>query len=73
MDVDSLFDKLKNAGPNCKSLLKKYLTQPVFDKLKKKTTDYGGTLAHCIRSGKKLAEVSDIFRRENVPAWSTGA
>ena len=52
MDADSLFQKLKNSGSKCNSLLKKYLTQPVFDKLKNKTTDYGGTLAHCIRSGK---------------------
>ena len=52
MDADGLYDKLKNAGPTCKSLVKKYLTQPLFDKLKKKTTDYGGTLAHCIRSGR---------------------
>ena len=50
-DADSLYSKLKNSGPECKSLLKKYLTQPVFDKLKKKTTDYGGTIASCIRSG----------------------
>ncbi|XP_071114815.1 arginine kinase-like [Haliotis cracherodii] len=35
----------------CKSLLKKYLTQERFDKLKDQRTKFGGTLADCIRSG----------------------
>lgn len=34
-----------------KSLLKKYLTQNVFDNLKCKKTSYGSTLLDCIQSG----------------------
>jgi creatine kinase len=34
-----------------KSLLKKHLTPTVYNKLKDKTTNFGGTLADCIRSG----------------------
>ncbi|XP_045197746.1 arginine kinase-like isoform X2 [Mercenaria mercenaria] len=33
------------------SLMKKFLTQEVYDKLKDKKTSLGGTLAHCINSG----------------------
>ncbi|XP_070191191.1 arginine kinase-like [Littorina saxatilis] len=39
----------KNKG--CKSLMKKYLTKDVVEKLKDKTTSHGATLADCIRSG----------------------
>ena len=51
MDVDGLYQNLKDSGKKCQSLLKKYLTPSLFQKLKEKSTDYGGTLAHCIRSG----------------------
>nr|CAH7741766.1 unnamed protein product [Callosobruchus chinensis] len=34
-----------------KSLLKKYLTKEVFDKLKTKKTSYGSTLMDCVQSG----------------------
>ncbi|XP_074657212.1 arginine kinase-like [Tubulanus polymorphus] len=39
------------AESNSKSLLKKYLTQEVFENLKDKKTKLGGTLAHCINLG----------------------
>uniref|UniRef100_T1J6W9 arginine kinase n=1 Tax=Strigamia maritima TaxID=126957 RepID=T1J6W9_STRMM len=44
------FKKLQGAG-DCKSLLKKYLTQPVFDDLKTKKTAMGATLQDIIQSG----------------------
>ncbi|XP_046467152.1 arginine kinase [Neodiprion pinetum] len=40
---------LKNS--DSPSLLKKYLTRDVFDKLKKRKTSYGSTLLHVIQSG----------------------
>ena len=49
--VDELYKKIKSSK-DCKSLLKKHLTQQRFDKLKCLKTKYGGTLADCIRSGK---------------------
>jgi len=36
---------------NSRSLLKMYLTQPIFDKLKTKKTSFGSTLLDCIQSG----------------------
>lgn len=54
-NVDELYKKL-NSGES-HSLLKKYLTQPVFDKLKGLKTKLGGTLADCIRSGKKVLPI----------------
>merc|ERR1711872_148557 len=45
-----LFGKLQ-ADANCKSLLKKALTQEVFDQLKDKKTKFDGDLSACIRSG----------------------
>ncbi|XP_967811.3 arginine kinase [Tribolium castaneum] len=39
------------ATSNSQSLLKKYLTQAVFDKLKSKKTGFGSTLLDCIQSG----------------------
>ncbi|XP_069141300.1 taurocyamine kinase-like [Argopecten irradians] len=50
-DVDELYKMLKEGQTN--SLLKKYLTQEVFDELKDKKTSLGGTLAQCINSGCK--------------------
>lgn len=50
-DAEKLHDLLKADG-NCKSLLRRHLTQEVFDALKDKTTKFGGTLADSIRSGK---------------------
>lgn len=36
------------------SLLKRYLTQALFDKLKNKKTSFGSTLLDCIQSGNTL-------------------
>ncbi|KAJ3662669.1 hypothetical protein Zmor_007007 [Zophobas morio] len=36
---------------NSQSLLKKYLTQAIFDKLKSKKTSFGSTLLDCVQSG----------------------
>ena len=47
--LQELYDRLKNS--NSGSLLKKHLTQTTYGKLKDKITNYGGTLADCIRSG----------------------
>lgn len=47
--LESGFQKLK--ASDSKSLLKKYLTQEVFDKLKDKKTSYGSTLLDCVQSG----------------------
>jgi len=49
--VEYLYHKIVNSGPECKSLLKKYLTPAVFNKNKNVKTKFGGTLADCIRSG----------------------
>jgi len=48
--LEAGFTKLANAK-NCKSLLKKYLTREVFDKLKDKKTKLGATLLDVIQSG----------------------
>merc|ERR1711921_43117 len=48
--LEAGFKKLANAK-NCKSLLKKYLTREVFDKLKTKKTELGATLLDVIQSG----------------------
>ncbi|XP_046582729.1 arginine kinase-like isoform X1 [Haliotis rubra] len=50
MSVEELWSKLKNAA-GCKSLLKTHLTEERYKSLKGKKTDFGGTLADCIRSG----------------------
>jgi len=49
--LDAGFKKLQGAA-DCKSLLKKYLTQEVYDKLKgAKTASFGSTLLDVIQSG----------------------
>lgn len=49
--LESGFKKLKDS--NSKSLLKKYLTQELFDQLKtKKTPTFSSTLLDVIQSGK---------------------
>merc|ERR1712121_68195 len=48
--AEALYEKLK-ADANCKSLLKKALTQEVFDACKDKKTKFDGDLSACIRSG----------------------
>jgi len=49
-EAQALFDKLKAASAP-PSLLKKHLTQNIFNKLVGLKTKFGGTLADCIRSG----------------------
>lgn len=49
-DLEELWKKLKEAK-DCKSLLKKHLTEERYNQLKDKKTSLGGTLADCIRSG----------------------
>nr|ACP43446.1 arginine kinase [Paratapes undulatus] len=44
-----LWDSLEKGGS--KSLLKQHLTKDVYEKLKDKNTDLGGTLAQCMSSG----------------------
>lgn len=48
--LEAGFKKLQ--ASDSKSLLKKYLTQEVFDALKTKKTSFGSTLLDCIQSGK---------------------
>lgn len=57
-EAADLFKALQDAK-DCKSLLKKHLTQERFDKLKDLKSKFGGTLADCIRSGKNY--FGDIF------------
>lgn len=52
----SVLDKLEKGfaqleASNSKSLLKKYLTRPLFEELKNKKTSFGSTLMDCIQSG----------------------
>ncbi|KAL4233585.1 Creatine kinase S-type [Mactra antiquata] len=47
--VESLWGSLQSGGS--KSLLKKHLTEDVYNQLKDKKTTLGGTLAQCISSG----------------------
>lgn len=50
LPVDELWKKLQDAT-SCNSLLKRNLTQSIFDQLKGLKSKFGGTLADCIRSG----------------------
>lgn len=52
-DLEELWKTLQEAV-NSKSLLKKHLTPARYERLKSKKTKFGGTLADCIRSGKKI-------------------
>lgn len=52
-DLATLWGKLE-AAKDSKSLLKKHLTKEIYEQLKDKKTAKGGTLAHCIRSGKTI-------------------
>ncbi|CAG5123632.1 unnamed protein product [Candidula unifasciata] len=49
-EAEELFKTLTSAT-ECHSLLRKHLTQAIFDKIKDRKTSLGGTLADCIRSG----------------------
>lgn len=52
--IEDAYKKLQE-HPECKSLLKKYLTQDVVDKLKYKKTQLGATLYDVIRSGFSIS------------------
>nr|BAE16974.1 arginine kinase [Abyssogena kaikoi] len=47
--IDELWNKISKS--DSQSLMKKHLTQAVYDDLKNKKTSLRGTLAHCINSG----------------------
>nr|ACP43444.1 arginine kinase [Meretrix meretrix]ACP43445.1 arginine kinase [Meretrix lyrata] len=47
--LDQLYNKVSKG--ESQSLMKKFLTADVYNKLKDKKTSLGGTLAHCINSG----------------------
>nr|KAG5704961.1 hypothetical protein BaRGS_022803 [Batillaria attramentaria] len=49
-DVEALWNKL-NSNTECKSLLKRNLTEDIYMQLKDKKTSFGGTLGDCIKSG----------------------
>ncbi|KAK3726481.1 hypothetical protein RRG08_005085 [Elysia crispata] len=55
LTLDELWQRLCDAPPECHSLLKKNLTQEIFDELKDKTSAFRGRLEDCIRSGKLSA------------------
>ena len=50
--MEKAFNRLKNSK-DCKSLLKKYLTDDVYKKLRAKKTQLGATLLDCVQSGEK--------------------
>ena len=52
-DMEELWKSLQEAV-NSKSLLRKHLTPARYERLKNKKTKFGGTLADCMRSGKKI-------------------
>jgi hypothetical protein len=51
LNLDQLWERLCNPPGECKSLLKKNLTQELLDSLRDKETKFGGRLEDCIRSG----------------------
>ncbi|GFO45353.1 Arginine kinase [Plakobranchus ocellatus] len=51
LNLDELWQRLCDAPPECHSLLKKNLTQEIFDDLKDKSSKFNGRLEDCIRSG----------------------
>lgn len=66
--IEESFLTLKTAE-NCHSLLKKYLTEDVLNKLKNKKTKLGATLLDVIQSGKSLMVIGlvsvDLFLLTN--------
>jgi len=63
--LEAGFKKL--AASDSKSLLKKYLTQEVFDALKTKKTSFGSTLLDCIQSGKSFLQLKFLTGASFVP------
>lgn len=51
--LEAGFTRLQESA-SCKSLLKKYLTREVLDKLKDRKTGFGSTLLDVVQSGKPL-------------------
>ncbi|GFN93646.1 Arginine kinase [Plakobranchus ocellatus] len=60
IEAEEMFKTL-TAAEDCHSLLRKHLTQAVFDKIKAKKTSLGGTLVDCIRSGKFIPSPQIVF------------
>lgn len=52
--LEAGFQKLQDAT-DCKSLLKKFLTREVFDKLKDLKTSFGSTLLDVVQSGRNFS------------------
>lgn len=52
LNCEQLWERLCNPPSECKSLLKKNLTQQIYDDLKDKRTGFNGRLEDCIRSGR---------------------
>lgn len=50
LSQDELYKRVASSSSG--SLMKKYLTPEVYNKLKNKVTAFGGTLGDCIRSGE---------------------
>lgn len=50
VQLEAGFDKLSNS--DSPSMLKRFLTREMLDKLKTKKTSFGSTLLDCIQSGK---------------------
>ena len=61
LGLDELWQRLSDAPPECHSLLKKNLTQEIFDELKDKTSAFNGRLEDCIRSGKLALARNFVF------------
>lgn len=56
---EELFARLNNS--NSGSLLKKYLTRDVYNKLKDRVTSFGGTIGDCIRSGNLFCDFFLVY------------
>jgi len=69
---DELFNALKNAK-DCKSLVKKYLTDQVYAACKDKKTKLGGTVGHCIVSGAEQLDSNSGLYCSDPEAYDTFA
>ena len=65
--IDELWEKLSKSDST--SLLKQYLTPDVYAKLKDKKTSLGGTLAHCINSGKYTLPATYWYKKNSIHIW----
>lgn len=57
--LEAGWQRLQDAA-DCKSLLKKYLSREVFDKLKDKKTAFGSTLLDVVQSGTNSPDRFEI-------------